>query len=82
MLLVQTPFVLGCSAPPKAIGITIANAEVVEIYYKNNCSSCYQDAIVMATEHCEKYSRNPIPAKKTYLTVDGIGRTVTTFICK
>ncbi len=72
----------GCGTPSPSIGTTIANSETVEVYYENNCSSCYSNAVSVATSHCRAYGKNPIPARKSYMTIDGDGRTVTTFICK
>jgi hypothetical protein len=72
----------GCGTPAQSIGTTIANSETVEVFYENNCSSCYSNAVSIATSHCSRYGKNPIPARKSYMTIDGIGRTVTTFICK
>lgn len=69
---------VGCGTPTPKIGTTMANAEAIEVFYENNCSACYQNAVNTATNHCNKHHKQPIPVRESYIP----GRTVTTFICR
>jgi hypothetical protein len=82
LIFLASIFTFGCGAPAKSTGVLIANPETVEIFYENNCSACYKNAINKATMHCEKFGRIPVPLREAFMTIDGFGRTVTTFVCK
>jgi len=82
-------FVLtGCSTsgnsgnykPP--IKETIANNKTIEIYYYNECESCYVASVQRANSHCASFNKSAIPARKSYMTISGLGNTVITFLCE
>lgn len=78
LVILALVFISGCGTPKKELGVTLANPETIEVYYKNNCASCYEDAVKVASAHCGKFNKNPIPLRKSYIP----GRTVTTFLCR